>query len=84
MQTFVVILMRTFAVDTICISENAESLTKLLHCIQEEGAKYGLQLNLNKCEILRISRDQPFTNTDKVTFRDGSEVKTVSEAKYLV
>ena len=33
-----------FADDTICISENAQSLNKLLHLIQEEGAKYGLQL----------------------------------------
>ena len=37
-----------FADDTICISENAQSLTKLLHLIQEEGAKYGLQLNRDK------------------------------------
>ena len=39
-----------FADDTICISESAEALTRLLHSIEEEGEKYGLTLNKDTCE----------------------------------
>ena len=38
--------------ETICISENAHSLTKVLQLIQQEGSKYGLQLNIDKCELI--------------------------------
>ena len=72
-----------FADDTICISENAESLTKRLHLIQEEGGKYGLQLNLDKCELIRISRTTSFTEKDNVFFKNGQKVNIKDEAKYL-
>ena len=72
-----------FADDTICISESAKQLSTFLHKIQTEGHKYGLQLNLNKCEVIRISRTQPFTNLDEVRFDDGTKVKVAAQAKYL-
>ena len=72
-----------FADDTICVSENAEALTLLLHKIQEKGQHYGLTLNMDKCEIIRISRATEFTEEDRITFIDGTSVKTVHEAKYL-
>ena len=65
-----------FADDTICVSENAQALTLLLHKIQEKGQQYGLTLNKDKCEIIRISRETQFTEEDKVTFTDNTEVKT--------
>ena len=53
-----------FADDTICISENAAALTELLHQIQEIGQKYGLTLNMDKCELIRISREALFTEEE--------------------
>ena len=72
-----------FADDTTCISENAKSLTKLLHSIQTEGLKYGLQLNSDRCELIRISRTEVFTDDDFVLFLNGQKVIIKEEAKYL-
>ena len=57
-----------FADDAICISENANSLINLLHLLQHKGVKYGLQLNMDKCELIRISRAELFTDEDLVGF----------------
>ena len=43
-----------YADDTICISENERAMERLLAAIEEEGAKYGLQLNRTKCAYLKI------------------------------
>ena len=72
-----------FADDAIYISENAQSLTKLLHLIQEEVAKYGLQLIMDKCELIRISRIELVTDDDNVYFNNGQAVRIKPEAKYL-
>ena len=72
-----------FADDTICVSESAAALTRLLKAIEEEGAKYGLTLNYDKCELIRIYRGGSFTPRDKVFFTDGTAVKVKEEAKYL-
>jgi hypothetical protein len=72
-----------YADDTICISEDAKALTRLLREIEKEGNKYGLRLNKDKCELIRIFRGGEFSNTDKVFFSSGQEVKPVAEAKYL-
>ena len=70
-------------IHTICISENAKSLTTFLHLIQEDGDKYGLQLNMDKCELIRISRNELFNDGDKVYFNNGQPVLIKPEAKYL-
>ena len=72
-----------FADGTICISENAQSLTELLHLIQDEGEKYGLQLNMDKCDLFRISRNELFTDDDNVYFTNGQAVIIKPGAKYL-
>ena len=72
-----------FADDTICISENAKAISRLLKEIQREGRKYGLILNKNKCEVIRIYRGGVFQEEDKITFEDGTEVKVSEEATYL-
>ena len=72
-----------FADDTICVSENAKTLSKLLAKIETEGARYGLELNYGKCELLQISRGEPWAEDDTVKFKDGTPVKVKAEAKYL-
>ena len=71
-----------FADDTICISENAKALTQLLQIIQREGQKYGM-LNTDKCELIRIARNNDLTEKDVVKFSDGKIVNMKNEAKYL-
>ena len=71
-----------FADDTICISENAKRLTKLLQAIQKTGRKYGMHLNMGKCEVIRISRNAEFTARDDVKFEDNTTVITKNEAKH--
>lgn len=66
-----------FADDTICMSENAAAITRLLHDIEFESAKYGLKLNKNKCELLNLGKQKT------VKFADGTPVNKVFEAKYL-
>ena len=34
-----------YADDTICMSENEETMTRLIQAIEQEGATYGLRLN---------------------------------------
>ena len=43
----------------------------------KEGAKYGLKLNKNKCEVLTTS-----VNAD-IKFADGTKVKRKPEVTYL-
>ena len=71
-----------FADDTICISENAKTLTKFLRKIQTEGGKYGLLLNMDKCEVIRISRNHNLTEADQIRFQNGKAVSVPQEAKY--
>ena len=69
-----------FADDTICISENARALSRLLQEIEKEGDKYGLKLNYDKCELISIHRGGDLAVGDKVYFRSGQEVKNKNEA----
>ena len=47
-----------YADDTIIHSTTPESVSKLLHKIETEGAKYGLKLNEKKCEALTIREER--------------------------
>ena len=66
-----------YADDTIIYSRSAPTLTKLLRKIQDEGAKYGLKLNQNKCEAININ------TAGIIRFNNGKPVKQTDEAKYL-
>ena len=61
----------------------SENISKLLAKIETEGARYGLEFNYGKCEILQISRGEPWTADDSVKFKNGTPVKVKAEAKYL-
>ena len=41
-----------FADDTICVSDNAQSLTTCLCCIQIERPKYGLTVNMSTFAVI--------------------------------
>ena len=60
-----------YADDTILFSTSAAALQKFLRNIEEEGEKYGLQLNQGKCEISQTGNQTILT----VKFRDGTKVK---------
>ena len=66
-----------YADDTICASQNANSLTRMLHEIEIESGKYGLKLNQKKCELLKQN------SSAAVYFRNGRQVKGVTDAAYL-
>ena len=68
-----------YAGDTIIHSTTPESVTLLLHKIDEEGATYGLKLNQGKCEALAV-RD---TGVGRVYFKNGTQVNELDESKYL-
>ena len=50
---------------------------KLLHRIEEEGEKYGLKLNKDKCETITVR------GTADIKFKSGEQVKETDESKYL-
>ena len=66
-----------YADDTICISQNASAMNKLLASIEEEGDLYGMKLNKNKCELMQ------FGTPRNIHFKDGEAVKRKDEVKYL-
>ena len=52
-------------------------MNALLAAIEEEGHKHGLKLNRAKCEYLK------FGNAGHVRFKNGEQIKMMSEVKYL-
>jgi hypothetical protein len=66
-----------YADDTICISTDTRAMNKLLASIEKEGARYGLKLNRNKCEVILTGG-----NAD-IHFSDGTRVTQKDEVKYL-
>ena len=56
-----------YADDTIIYSKDSKTVEKLLHKIEEEGEKYGMQLNQKKCEALSIRGDKT------VKYRNGKK-----------
>ena len=63
--------------DTICMTQDEESMNKMLEEIEKEGATYGLKINKTKCEYLHVGEAGP------VFFQDGTPVPVQTEVKYL-
>jgi hypothetical protein len=66
-----------YADDTIVFSESRNALQQYVQDIENEGRKYGMQLNRKKCEAMCIR------GNDKIFFSDGTMVPPHDEAKYL-
>jgi hypothetical protein len=67
-----------YADDTICFAQTTTAINKMLSAIEQEGSKYGMRLNKDKCEYISIG--QP---GGTVRFADGSKVPVREEVKYL-
>ena len=65
-----------YADDTMCFSQNTAAMNRLLHAIEQEGAKYGM--NKDKCEYISIGQ-----KGGVVRFRDGTKVPVKDEVRYL-
>ena len=63
--------------ETICISQKADAMNRLLAAIEEEAELYRMRLNKNKREFL------VFETKRKIKFRDGVVIKPSEEVKYL-
>lgn len=59
-----------YAEDTICITEDEESMNDLLEGIVREGKKYGIKLNLDKCELMT------FGTVEKDFMVEGTKIAT--------
>ena len=66
-----------YADDTICIAQNERAMNRILKAIEEEGEKYGVRLNKDKCEYLG------FGGAKAVKFKNGQKVPKKEEVKYL-
>ena len=66
-----------YADDTICMSEDEETMNIILNEIEKEGATSRLKLNKTKCEHMN------FGQAGRVKFADGTLVPLMSEVKYV-
>ena len=66
-----------YADDTIIHSTDAKKVEKLLHRIEQEGGKYGLKLNKNKCETMNVR------GISEVHLENHNKVKEMNESRYL-
>ena len=66
-----------YADDTICLSTDTKAMNKLLASIETESAKYGMQLNKTKCELVTNAANP------NIHFANGNRVPQLEEVKYL-
>ena len=67
----------TYADDTIVFSTNTQTINRFIKEIEEEGFRYGLKLNRNKCELIATRQNA------NVHFKDNIKVPKVRIATYL-
>ena len=65
-----------YADDTICISTDTRVINRRLSHIEKHGARYGLLLNKDKCEVLSNAHAD-------IHFADGTRIKHKQEVRYL-
>jgi hypothetical protein len=66
-----------YADDTICMSTDTKIINRTLANIEREGAKYGMKLNRQKCEVMHIG------DIANVHSADGAPIQRKTEVKYL-
>ena len=66
-----------YADDTICVSADTKTMNKLLASIEAESAKYGLNSNKKKCELVHTGRNP------NVHFNGGTRIPSKEEVNYL-
>ena len=69
-----------FAEDKAIVSNTNAGLQRIIDKLNETGRKYGMNINLTKTKVMRISHT---TNKNiKITI-DGTRIEAVAEFKYL-
>ena len=68
-----------YADDTVCITNDVESMNMYLKEVEIESARRGLRLNRGKRELMKLGNWTPGT----VAFSDGTKVPVKEEVKYL-
>ena len=66
----------TYADDTICSSTDSRTTNHFIQATEEEGVRYGLKLNRNKCELITT---HPHAN---IHFEDNTKVFKARLATY--
>ena len=66
-----------YADDAMLIGSTKSAINKLLHAIENQSSRYGMKLNKNKCEAIKIN------TSASIQFADSSHMKTVKHATYL-
>jgi len=68
-----------YADDTLLIARTKTQLVSLLHTLEKHAEQHGMHLNKDKTELL-VDPRQPSL---KLKFRNGAEVQTTTQVKYL-
>ena len=68
-----------YADDTILVSTDTRTINLFLKEIEEQGEQIGLKLNRGNTEVIVVGKNK----NAKITFKDGTPVKQVSDATYL-
>ena len=68
-----------YADDTLLIARTKTQLVSLLHTLEKHAENHGMNLNTDKTELLIDPRQPPL----KLKFRNGTEVQTTTQVKYL-
>ena len=68
-----------YADDTLLISSSAKITNIMLEVIMKHSEKYGMALNLGKCEVIAVNKRKK----DTIKFPDGTPLKKCKTATYL-
>ena len=67
-----------YADDTLIIAKSAKTANAYLHLIEQESEYLHLMLNHDKCNYITFN-----TNIGRIKFRNGTMMKSTTDAKYL-
>ena len=68
-----------YADDTLLLTKDARTASRLLAEIQKESAYYNMNLNQAKCNYIVMNK----ASNRKVRFEDGTPMESVDDAVYL-
>ena len=66
-----------YADDTLVVAKNTKTAKTYLKLIEDESEYYNMKLNKDKCTYIA------FNKNNKITFRDGTPLKSVDHTIYL-
>ena len=66
-----------YADDTLLITKDNKSATRLLQAIEEESKYYNMKLNKGKCNVIAVNKN------NHIKLKDGTILENVESAKYF-